>query len=431
MTELKNKILNREVTVGILGLGYVGLPLFLECAAKYKKVIGFDHDNKKISFINAGRSYIKEISDKDIKTITSTYDAKVSDNLGNLWECDCIIVCVPTPLNNFGCPNIEYIKNAFISIYSSIAYRKKDNVGPVLVSLESTTYPGCTEDMNTLLKDRTLVCDEDYFLVFSPERIDPGNKNFNLSNTPKVVGGVTEKSTDIGQNFYEGLGIITHPVSNSKVAEMSKLLENTYRLINISLMNELKPICEKMGINIWEAIDAAKTKPFGFQAFYPSAGIGGHCIPIDPIYFNAKAKQHGVSSRLISEAIHINDECIDNNVSEIFKNLMRLEEDSDGSVLIVGLSYKPDTEDTRESPSLKMMKRLLEIGINPKNITYYDPYIKEVEINNIKFTSVLEEELMHSLFTVGVISVKHRVVDYDMIIQSCEHIVDLVNIERK
>lgn len=364
--ELIEKINSRIAKIGIIGLGYVGLPLVIEfCKADFH-VTGFDIDNEKIKLLKKGKSYIKHIQLSSISHKLSTNFIPTSV-FSKLKDMDCILICVPTPLNKNREPNMTYVFNTTKTIAKHL---KKGQ----LVVLESTTYPGTTdEDMRKILEETGLKAGVDFYLAFSPEREDPNNKDYNLRTVPKVVGGYTENCLKVAKSLYDTVVEKTVPVSSTKVAEATKLLENIYRAVNIALVNELKMLFDKMGIDIWEVIEAAKTKPFGFQAFYPGPGLGGHCIPIDPFYLSWKAREYDFSTRFIELAGEINTAMPDYVVKKVIDALNDVGKPlKDSKILILGLAYKANVDDNRESPSYRLMEKLEHLGA----IVYYnDPYI--------------------------------------------------------
>jgi len=376
--KLSEKIASRQAKVGIIGLGYVGLPLAIEFCKAGFCVTGFDVDKSKIKMLKEGKSYIKhidvslitgKISKKDTsgkakKLFTPSYDFK------KLAEMDCILVCVPTPLNRYREPDLSYVINTAKVIAQ---YLKRGQ----LVILESTTYPGTTDgEMRKVLETSGLIAGKDFLLAFSPEREDPNNKDYRTGTIPKVVGGYTRKCLETARVLYDAIVMQTVPVSSTRVAEATKLLENIYRSVNIALVNELKVLFDKMDIDIWEVIEAAKTKPFGFQAFYPGPGLGGHCIPIDPFYLTWKAREYDFSTRFIELAGEINTSMPDYVVSVVVKALNDSKKHINGAkILLLGLSYKANVDDDRESPAYRLMRKLERMGAR---VCYNDPYVREI-----------------------------------------------------
>ena len=362
---LIEKINSRNAKIGIIGLGYVGLPLVIEFCQAGFQVAGFDLDAGKITMLKEGKSYIRHINPSLLSPHSSLFTP--TNDFSLLEEMDCILMCVPTPLNKNREPDMSYVFNTTRTVSEHL--RKGQ-----LIVLESTTYPGTTdEDMRAILEKTGLKAGVDFHLAFSPEREDPNNGHYTTSTTPKVVGGFTGNCLDIAVTLYDQIVQKTVPVSSTKAAEATKLLENIYRAVNIALVNELKMLFDKMGIDIWEVIEAAKTKPFGFQAFYPGPGLGGHCIPIDPFYLTWKAREYDFATRFIELAGEINTSMPDYVVG---KTLMALNDAGktikDAHILILGLAYKANVDDDRESPSYRLMQKLEALGAK---VSYNDPYI--------------------------------------------------------
>ena len=376
MEEVKDKIKKREWKVGIIGLGYVGLPLAVEFCRAGFTVYGFDIDQRKIDLLEKDQSYIKHIPSRVIAEIKSRF-VPTSD-FSRLPLVDAIIICVPTPLSKHREPDLTYVFNTGKTIAKHL---KKGH----LVVLESTTYPGTTdEDLRKILEESGLKAGEDFYLAYSPEREDPGNKEYSTSRIPKIVGGYTPRCLEVACTLYGEVFSKIVPVSSTRVAEAAKLLENIYRAVNIALVNELKILFDRMGIDIWEVIEAAKTKPFGFQAFYPGPGLGGHCIPIDPFYLTWKAKEYDFHTRFIELAGEINTYVTYYVVEKIMEALSQRGKPLKGAkILILGVAYKKDVDDMRESPSLKLMELLEKRGAI---VDYNDPYIPELpETRKYKF----------------------------------------------
>jgi len=421
--DLKNKIKNNKFVVGIIGLGYVGLPLALEFAAKGIKVLGFDSDDKKIRKINTEKkSYIKHISSKKIKEQVHRKTLVVTSDFANLKIPDVIIICVPTPLNINREPDLSFVLNSTKEISK---YLRKGQ----LVSLESTTYPGTTdEDMLNILIQSGLKLGKDFFLCFSPEREDPNNKFYSTSTIPKIVGGVTKLCKELGVMVYSKVIDKVIPVSSTKTAESAKLLENIFRSINIALVNELKMVLDRMGIDIWEVIDAAATKPFGFTAFYPGPGLGGHCIPIDPFYLTWKAREFNISTKFIELAGEINTSMPYYVVEKVIHALNHHKNSIKGSkILILGLAYKKDIDDLRESPSLKLIELLQDHGAK---VDYNDDYVKtipKVRKYNFKKSSVKITPTNIKKYDLVLLSTAHSYYDYKMILKYSKIIVDTRN----
>ncbi len=364
--ELLEKISSKTANVGIIGLGYVGLPLVMEFCRAGFHVTGFDIDPEKIRLLREGKSYIRHIDLTPFFNDDSNHFSPTKD-FSRLTDMDCIIVCIPTPLNKNREPDMTYV---FATTKTVAAHLRKGQ----LIVLESTTYPGTTDgDMRRILEETGLKAGEDFHLAFSPEREDPGRKDFGIRTVPKVVGGYTEKCLVLAKALYESVVEKTVPVSSTRVAEASKLLENIYRSVNIALVNELKMLFDKMGIDVWEVINAARTKPFGFHAFYPGPGLGGHCIPIDPFYLTWKAREYEFHTKFIELAGEINTAMPDYVVMKVVRALNDFGKSIKGSrILLLGLAYKANVDDDRESPSYRLMAKMEELGAE---VSYNDPYI--------------------------------------------------------
>ena len=419
--ELLRKIADKSAVVGIVGLGYVGLPLAVEMAEAGYKTIGFDVQAKKVDSVNAGHNYIGDIVGDKLKNMVETGYLRATSDFDFIRDVDAVAICVPTPLDKYQQPDISYVKGSTESV--------AEHVHPgMLVVLESTTYPGTTEELlKPILEKSGLVCGEDFYLAFSPERVDPGNKQYKTKNTPKVVGGITPDCTKIAASLYRNVldgGV--YEVSSPAVAEMEKLLENTYRNINIGLANEMAIICNRMGINVWEVIDAAKTKPYGFQAFYPGPGLGGHCIPLDPFYLTWKAREYDYHTRLIETSGEINTGMPEYVVDRVMKVLNRNKKAMNGAkVLVLGVAYKNDIDDYRESPALNVIDHLIEQGAET---VYYDPFIPEYKHKGKVHTG--EKELTDDLIRnadIVVICTAHTCFDYDHIQKLAKEIFDTRN----
>ncbi len=417
---LMRKIDSREAKIGIIGLGYVGLPLAVEFAKAGFSLTGFDTDAKKISNLKAGKSYIKHIPSEIILKILPGFTP--TTDFSGLSDMDAIIICVPTPLGKHREPDMSYV----FGTAETIAGRLRKGQ---LITLESTTYPGTTdEDLKRILEATGLIAGTDFFLAFSPEREDPNNKNYTTKTIPKVVGGHTKECLKAAKALYDTVVEKTIPVSSAKVAEAAKLLENIYRATNIALVNELKMLFDKMGINIWEVIEAAESKPFGFQAFYPGPGLGGHCIPIDPFYLTWKAKEYDFSTRFIELAGEINTFMPYYVVQKTIEALNERGTGMNGArLLILGAAYKKDVDDMRESPSLKLIELFRNKGAK---VSYNDPYIREIPIlrkYNLKMASVeISSENLSSNDAV-VIATDHSVYDYRFIYDNSKLIIDTRN----
>ncbi len=420
--DLMNKLQDKTAVVGVIGLGYVGLPLVMAFEKAGFPVIGFDLDEEKIKHLNAGKSYIKHISAERITALREHDRFRATTDFSLLRDADCIIICVPTPLNKQREPDLSYVFNTARTIAQSL---RKGH----LISLESTTYPGTTdEDVRAILETTGLHAGRDFFLAFSPEREDPNNKDFSTSTIPKVVGGYTDACMTHANALYSAIVEKTVPVSSTRVAEATKLLENIYRAVNIALVNELKVLFDKMGINICEVIDAAKTKPFGFQAFYPGPGLGGHCIPIDPFYLTWKAREYDFHTRFIELAGEINTAMPYYVIEKVVHALnQRGKSIKSAKVLVLGLAYKKDIDDTRESPSLKLMELLIQSGAD---VDYNDPYVpqmKKMRKYDFKKSSVPLTQETLSQYDCVVISTDHSSYDYRFIADYSSLIVDTRN----
>jgi UDP-N-acetyl-D-glucosamine dehydrogenase len=377
---LKKKIADRTAVVSVVGLGYVGLPLAVEKARAGYRVIGFDVQQKRVDMVNKAINYIGDVVDDDLAKFVNAGMIQATTDYSLITETDCVAICVPTPLDKYQQPDVSYVQS------SSRDVAKHAHPG-MLVVLESTTYPGTTEEIvMPLFTDKGFTVGEDFFLAFSPERVDPGNKFYNTRNTPKVVGGVTEKCTDLAALLYGNvLEGDLFKASSPKVAEMEKILENTFRNINIALANEMAILCHRMGIDIWEVIEAAKTKPYGFMAFYPGPGLGGHCIPIDPFYLTWKAREFNYHTRLIETAGEINNYMPEFVVERVSKLLNEVGKPLNGSkVMLLGASYKKDIDDLRESPVLKILELLQE---SKAVVSINDPFIPKFTHSGVHYVS--------------------------------------------
>jgi len=412
----KEKITSKKANVAVVGLGYVGLPLALTIASAGFSVLGIEKSSEKLALLKKGKSYIEDVNDDEVREKVDAGNFKASDDCSLLKECDVILVCVPTPLDAYGIPDTRFIKGATEDIAPHL--RKG-----TLVILESTTYPGCTEELvQPLLEKGGLKAGVDFYLVFSPERIDPGNKSYPLSNIPKVVGGINEASSELAALFYAHFTPKPYVVSSLKAAEMTKLLENIFRLVNISFINELKLICDKMGIDIWEVIEAAKTKPYGFMPFYPGPGVGGHCIPEDPFYLSWKAREYGFYARFIELAGEINDLMPHTVVTKVIWALNREKKSVNGAkILILGVAYKKDIGDMRQSPALKVLWDLLR---KKADVSYHDPFVPRVQIDGETRSSVDLTEKAIKRADLVLILADHSSLDYEKIAKQAKLIVD-------
>ena len=421
MSEIKKKLLDKTAALGVVGLGYVGLPLAVEKAKAGYAVIGFDVQAEKVAMVNRGENYIGDVVNEDLQAIVAQGKLKATCDFGEAAQCDCVCICVPTPLDEHQQPDISYVKS---STESLLPYLHKD----MLIVLESTTYPGTTEELlKPILESTGLVCGRDFYLAFSPERVDPGNLIYKTKNTPKVVGGCTPECTDIAAALYESvLEAPVHRVSSPAIAEMEKILENTYRNINIGLINELAILCNRMGVSIWEVIDAAKSKPYGFQPFYPGPGLGGHCIPLDPYYLSWKAREYGFHTSMIESSMIINDRMPEYCVERAMKLLNRRGKAMSGAkVLMVGVAYKQDIDDYRESPALRVIDVLLRDGAD---VRYFDPWVPEFRHGKLTMKSIpaLTEEALGAADLV-MVTTAHTNVDYGFIQKHAQAVFDTKN----
>ncbi len=415
------KIDNNSHIIGVVGLGYVGLPLAVDFAQEGIKVIGFDKNAGKVKKINSGSNYIKDIQDKALKEVVDKSTLSATTDFSRIRECDALLICVPTPLDMYKKPDMHYIEDVCIEIGR--------NMKPgVFISLESTTYPTTTEEFTLPIIERESGLKQgiDFWLAYSPERVDPGNSCYHTKNTPKVIGAMTNEGLEIGVKLYSKAIDIVHPVSSPRVAEMVKILENTYRLINISLINEIALLSGKMDINIWEVIEAAKTKPYGFQAFYPGPGIGGHCIPLDPFYLEHIAKKYDFDLSMIHTAGHINMRMPHYMYIKISTALNKHKKAINGSkVLFLGVAYKADIDDERESPALEIIDIAIKKGAI---VDYNDPYIPQITTHSgVSLKSVDFNEESLKKYDLVVITTKHSIYDAELIRQNSELIVDLRN----
>lgn len=420
--ELLKKIENKELTVGVVGLGYVGLPLAVEKAKAGYKTIGFDVQESKVNLVNEGHNYIGDVVDSDLKKLVEEGMLKATTDFSFVKDVDFIAICVPTPLDTHQQPDISYVQS------STEAISKYLTKGTMVV-LESTTYPGTTEELiKPILEEGSgLKCGEDFYLGFSPERVDPGNLIYKTKNTPKVVGAIGKDATEVIAAMYRSvLEGEVYEVSSPAVAEMEKILENTYRNINIGLINELTMLCNEMGISMWEVIDAAKTKPYGFQPFYPGPGLGGHCIPLDPYYLSWKAREYGFHTSMIESSMMINDKMPEYCVERASKILNRHGKAMNGAkVLVLGVAYKQDIDDYRESPALRVIEVLKK---EMANVDFYDPWIAEYKYHGEKHQGIKEinPEVIAS-YDLVMVTTAHSNVDYEMVQKSASAIFDTKN----
>ena len=420
--QLLKKISDKSIAAGVVGLGYVGLPLAVEIARAGFKTTGFDLLDDKVSKVNNGENYISDVNSETLKALTADGILKATTDFSRIAEMDFIAICVPTPLDTHQQPDLSYIEHPSIQIAE---YLKKDT----MVVLESTTFPGTTSDIvrPILEKGSGLVCGKDFYLAFSPERVDPGNIHYKTHNTPKVVGAIGQDAEDVIKTMYESFlegGV--YPVSSPAIAEMEKILENTYRNINIGLINEMAMLCDRMKINIWEVIEAARTKPYGFQAFYPGPGLGGHCIPLDPYYLSWKVREYAFHTSMIETSMMINDRMPEYCVQRIANILNEFSKSLKGSdILVLGVAYKADIDDCRESPAIRVINVLRKKGAN---VRFYDPYVKEYHDKGV--TYIGETELSRSLLSdsdITVITTAHTCIDYNIVQQYARFVFDTRN----
>jgi UDP-N-acetyl-D-glucosamine dehydrogenase len=419
---IKEAIINKSAKVCVIGLGYVGLPLAVEKGKSGFVVCGIDQNIKRVDMVNQGQNYIQDVKDEELLNLIKAGKLKAFSDFTCLPEQDIILICVPTPLNVHRNPDISFIT----SVTREISQRLR--CGQVVI-LESTTYPGTTQEVILpILESSGLKVGKDFFLAHSPERVDPGNKRYTTKNTTKVVGGVTPLCLEIAQCFYSQTIINVVPVSSPAVAEMTKVFENTYRAVNIALVNELMMLCDKMKVSIWEVVEAVATKPFGIHTFYPGPGVGGHCIPIDPFYLGWKARQYEFATRFIDLAGEINIQVSHYVVEKIIKVLNELSKPVKGSrIFILGVAYKKDISDYRESPAIKIINQLKELGAD---LVFHDPYIQELQdrdgkVMEVDWVELSEEELDSS--DCVVIVTDHTAIDYQMVVEKANVVLDTRN----
>ena len=420
---LKDKIRDHSAKVGIIGIGYVGLPLSLTVARTGFPVVAFDIDDEKVKSLNAGKSYIEYIPDSDIVQFVDTGQFEATDDFDRLSEADIVIICVPTPLREHNEPDLSFV----VKTANSVAQRLRSDQ---LIVLESTTYPGTTQEvLKPILEKGGLSCGQDFFLAYSPEREDPANKDFSTYSIPKLVGGVDKKSGELAALFYSSVVEKAVSLSNAREAEAAKILENVYRSVNIALVNELKIIFDKMGIDVWEVIAAASTKPFGFQAFYPGPGLGGHCVPIDPFYLAWKAREFGQPTRFIELAGEINRSMPEYVITRLSEALNSAHKHIKGSkILVLGVSYKKDVGDMRESPALVIIDSLHHLGAQ---VAYHDPHVDEIRATrrypdiHMKSSDLTKQNLQAQ--DAVLIVTDHSVVDYEQVVENSALVVDTRN----
>lgn len=420
--QILEKISSKQIVAGVVGLGYVGLPLAVEKAKAGFRTIGFDIQKEKVDAVNSGHNYIGDVVDSDLAKLVSEGMLTATSDFSFIREVDFVAICVPTPLDSHQQPDISYVKSSTESI-AKYLHRG------MMVVLESTTYPGTTEELlKPILETSGLKCGEDFYLGFSPERVDPGNVFYKTKNTPKIIGGLGIDASDVISAMYETvLDEKVFRASSPSVAEMAKILENTYRNVNIGLINELAMLCKHMNIDIWEVIDAAKTKPFGFMPFYPGPGVGGHCIPLDPYYLSWKAREYGFHTSMIESSMMINDRmplyCVSRAsdlLSRRFKKAL-----NGAKVLVLGIAYKQDIDDYRESPAIRIIEILLKEQVE---VVFFDPYIPEFKKNGKVYTGEpqLTAELIESVDLV-IITTSHSNISYKFVQQHAKAIFDTKN----
>jgi UDP-N-acetyl-D-glucosamine dehydrogenase len=417
--DVLQKIDSRKLSIGIIGMGYVGLPLSIEFARSGFKITGFEIDKPKVTKINRGSSYIGDVDSTLLKRYVQSKNISATTDFSKLSECDAAIICVPTPLRKTRDPDISFIVN---SVEQIVKHGKNMKV----VVLESTTYPGtCEEVILPMLSSGGRHAGKDFFLAFSPERVDPGNEQYPTRKIPKVIGGITAECTRVVNYLYEKAIDKTVPVSSTRVAEMIKLLENTFRSVNIGLINETALMCHAMGIDVWEVIRGAATKPFAFMPFYPGPGLGGHCIPIDPLYLSWKAKMSKFNPKFIELASEIN-ESMPGHVVQRTMDLLNTKAKSlkNSKVLILGVAYKPDVSDTRESPAIEIIEKLTGKGAR---VSYSDPYVPEFKHEHFELNSVELTEQILKKVDIALIITHHSDFDYDLIVKNAPLIFDSRN----
>lgn len=421
---LLNLLEQKKATIGVVGLGYVGLPLAVEKAKAGYRVIGFDIQQKRVDMVNQGINYIGDVVNSELEKIVKSGHLTATTDYSRIAEVDAVAICVPTPLDKHQQPDISYVENSAKEIAK---YMKQGT----LVVLESTTYPGTTEEvLKPIFEQAGFRCGEDFFLAFSPERVDPGNKQFKTKNTPKVVGGVTPVCTRLAATMYRNvLESDVHEVSSPRVAEMEKIFENTFRNINIALANEMAILCHKMGIDVWEVIDAAATKPYGFMPFYPGPGLGGHCIPIDPFYLTWKAREYNYHTRLIELAGEINNSMPEYVVNRCMQILNQEGKPIKGAkILVLGVAYKKDIDDYRESPVISILEMLDELGAE---WTVVDPYVKEFKYKGrLQTTAEMTTDMIEEADLV-LLTTDHSCFDYELIAEKARIVFDTRNAFKK
>lgn len=422
-SKLLHKIENREIIVGVIGLGYVGLPLAVEKAKAGFKTIGFDVQKEKVDLVNNGHNYIGDVVDSDLKKLVDAGVLSATTDFSFVKDVDFIAICVPTPLDAHQQPDISFVRASTTEVAKYLTRE-------TMVVLESTTYPGTTEELiKPILEEGSgLKCGKDFYLGFSPERVDPGNLIYKTKNTPKVVGAIGKDATEVIASMYRSvLEGDVYEVSSPAIAEMEKILENTYRNINIGLVNELTMLCNKMGISMWEVVDAAKTKPYGFQAFYPGPGLGGHCIPLDPYYLSWKAREYGFHTSMIETSMMINDRMPEYCVERAGKILNNHEKSLKNSrILVLGVAYKQDIDDYRESPAIRVIDELHKEQVL---VDFYDPWIPEYKENGKVMAGLTEiSPGIIASYDLVMITTAHSNVDYAMVQANAKAIFDTKNV---
>ncbi len=419
---LKEKLVKKTATIGIVGLGYVGLPLALAFAQADFKVLGFDTQSDKVSRINKGESYISDVSSKDLGAVVKAKRFSATADMGRLSESDVVCICVPTPLTKKREPDLSYVTDAAKAIARCLRQGQ-------LIILESTTYPGTTREVVLpALEKSGLKAGKDFYLAYSPERVDPGNKKYGIKNTPKIVGGIDTAATELTRQFYSCVADRVIPVSSTETADMTKIFENTFRHVNIALVNEIAQLCERMGISVWEVIETASSKPFDFMPFYPGPDVGGHCIPLDPSYLASKAREYDFITRFIELAEEINTRMPHHVTTRIMENLKSQGKNLKGAkILVLGAAYKKNVPDIRESPTLKLAQLLMEKGANLK---YNDPYIPAItlEKRTLKSVELTKENLAWADCTV--IATAHTCYDINKIVAASQLVFDCRGVTR-
>ncbi len=419
MASLKSKIQDRSATIGVLGMGYVGLPLALEFAKKGFSVTGFEIDRDRLKDLARGKSYITDIPSKDLRAALAAKSFRATDRFDALKRCDVVLICVPTPLRKTREPDNSYVYKACQEI------KRRLHKGQLIV-LESTTYPGTTREMaQPMLEEGGLRVGRDFFLAFSPERVDPSNKTYRIENTPKVVGGISAQCTELASLLYSQIVDRVIPVSSVDTAEMVKLLENTFRAVNIALVNEMALMCNKLGVDIWEVVSAAATKPFGYMPFYPGPGLGGHCIPVDPAFLAWKMKSMNFEPRFIELAGAINSQMPDYTVRRMSELLNNRKKAVRGSrILLLGVAYKPGVNDIRESPALDVMKLLMDLGAD---VRYHDPHVPSLNFQGARMKSQKLTRSALKWADLVAIMTAHPNIDFGMVVQAADVVFDARN----